>query len=140
MFLGTNSILTRTSLLGRFLGCFGLLFRYFGLFFKQPVANGKKKLKMTLTYLRINSQKFSKYLKNSQKFSKILKSSQNSQKFSKILKNSQKFSKILKNSQKFSKILKNSQKFSKILKNSQKFSKFSKILKNSQKKFSNIRP
>ena len=40
MFLGTNSILTRTSLLGRFLGCFGLLYMYFGLFFKQLVANG----------------------------------------------------------------------------------------------------
>ena len=110
MFLGTNSILTRTSLLGRFLGCFGLLFTYFGLFFMQPVANEKGKLKMTLSYLRINSQKFSK-------IHKILK---NSQKFSKILKNSQKFSKILKNSQKFPKILK-------ILKNSQKFSK--KVLK-----------
>src|SRR6202000_2076708 len=101
MFLGTNSILTRTSLLGRFLVCFGLLFRYFGLFFKQPVANGKKKLKMTLSYLRINSQKFSKIHKNSQKFSKVHKILKNSQKFSKILK-------ILKNSQKFSKILKKS--------------------------------
>src|SRR6202000_2647226 len=91
MFLGTNSILTRTSLLGRFLGCFGLFFRYFRLFFKQPVANGKGKLKMTLSYLRINSQKFSKIhkiLKNSQKFSKIPKNSQKSQKFSKILKKS----------------------------------------------------
>ena len=79
MFLGTNSILTRTSLLGRFLGCFGLLFRYFGLFFMQPVANEKGKLKMTLSYLRINYQKFSKIPKNSQnpqKFSKILKTSQ----------------------------------------------------------------
>jgi len=100
MFLGNNSILTRTSLLGRFLGCFGLLFRYFGLFFKQPVANGKGKLKMTLSYLRINSQKFSKIHKNSQKFSKVHKILKNSQKFPKILKNSQKFPKILKNSQK----------------------------------------
>ena len=91
MFLGTNSILTRTSLLGRFLGCFRLLFRYFGLFCKQPVANGKGKLKMTLSFLRINSQKFSKILKNSQ-------NSQNFSKVHKILKNSQKFPKILKKS------------------------------------------
>ena len=100
MFLGTNSILTRTSLLGRFLGCIGL-------FFKQPAANGKGNLKMTLSYLRINSQKFSKIHKNL----KNLKNSQKFTKFSKILKNSQKFSKIPKNSQ-------NSQKFSKILKKS----------------------
>ena len=30
--------------MGRFLGCFGLFFMYFGLFFKQPVANGIQQL------------------------------------------------------------------------------------------------